>query len=113
MRRRGPGNRRWRPDRQGTVGSYSSFLQTSGRYCDPCLSDVMPLNDVKVASRPDNETGIIITTQVTGSDYWQLLRMILTLEVTGSQAQDMGAGGRKVFKAIGGTIGRLPDNDWV
>lgn len=39
--------------------------------------------------------------------------MILTLEVTGSQAQEMGAGGRKVFKAIGGTIGRLPDNDWV
>lgn len=39
--------------------------------------------------------------------------MILTLEVTGSQAQEMGAGGRKVFKAIGGTIGRLLDNDWV
>lgn len=39
--------------------------------------------------------------------------MILTLEVTGPQAQEMGAGGRKVFKAIGGTIGRLPDNDWV
>lgn len=39
--------------------------------------------------------------------------MILTLEVTGPQAQAMGAGGRKVFKAIGGTIGRLPDNDWV
>jgi len=39
--------------------------------------------------------------------------MILTLEVTGAQAQDMGAGHRKVFKAIGGTIGRLPDNDWV
>lgn len=39
--------------------------------------------------------------------------MILTLEVTGRQAEDMGAAGRKVFKAIGGTIGRLPDNDWV
>ncbi|MET0534191.1 MAG: type VI secretion system-associated FHA domain protein TagH [Steroidobacter sp.] len=39
--------------------------------------------------------------------------MILTLEVTGPQAQEMGAGHRKVFKAIGGTIGRLPDNDWV
>ena len=39
--------------------------------------------------------------------------MILTLEVTGPQAQEMGAGARKVFKAIGGTIGRLPDNDWV
>ncbi len=39
--------------------------------------------------------------------------MILTLEVTGPQAQPMGAGARKAFKAIGGTIGRLPDNDWV
>jgi type VI secretion system protein ImpI len=39
--------------------------------------------------------------------------MILTLEVTGTQAQDMGACHRKVFNAIGGTIGRLPDNDWV
>src|SRR5262245_5533080 len=39
--------------------------------------------------------------------------MILTLEVTGPQAQQMGAAARKVFKAIGGTIGRLPDNDWV
>ncbi|MGH8240391.1 MAG: type VI secretion system-associated FHA domain protein TagH, partial [Steroidobacteraceae bacterium] len=39
--------------------------------------------------------------------------MILTLEVIGEQAQDLGAGGRKVFNAIGGTIGRLPDNDWV
>ncbi|WP_331069700.1 type VI secretion system-associated FHA domain protein TagH [Steroidobacter sp.] len=44
---------------------------------------------------------------------WQWIRMILTLEVTGPQAQEMGAGARKVFKAIGGTIGRLPDNDWV
>jgi type VI secretion system FHA domain protein len=39
--------------------------------------------------------------------------MILTLEVIGEQAQDLGAGGRKVFNAVGGTIGRLPDNDWV
>lgn len=39
--------------------------------------------------------------------------MILTLEVTGAQAQQLGAGHRKVFKDIGGTIGRLPDNDWV
>jgi type VI secretion system FHA domain protein len=39
--------------------------------------------------------------------------MILTLEVTGPQAQAMGTGARKVFKGIGGTIGRLPDNDWV
>mgnify|MGYP000538733618 CR=1 FL=1 len=39
--------------------------------------------------------------------------MILTLEVTGDQATGLGAGSRKVFNAIGGTIGRLPDNDWV
>ena len=39
--------------------------------------------------------------------------MILTLEVIGEQAEDLGAGNRKVFNAIGGTIGRLPDNDWV
>jgi type VI secretion system FHA domain protein len=39
--------------------------------------------------------------------------MILTLEVIGEQATDLGAAGRKVFNAIGGTIGRLPDNDWV
>src|SRR3954471_2215941 len=39
--------------------------------------------------------------------------MILTLEVTGEQAERLGGGGRKVFNAIGGTIGRLPDNDWV
>jgi type VI secretion system FHA domain protein len=39
--------------------------------------------------------------------------MILTLEVVGEQAEDLGAGSRKVFNAIGGTIGRLPDNDWV
>lgn len=39
--------------------------------------------------------------------------MILTLEVTGEQAEDLGTGSRKIFNAIGGTIGRLPDNDWV
>lgn len=39
--------------------------------------------------------------------------MILTLEVVGEQAEDLGASGRKVFHAVGGTIGRLPDNDWV
>ena len=39
--------------------------------------------------------------------------MILTLEVIGEQAEDLGAGSRKIFEAIGGTIGRLPDNDWV
>lgn len=39
--------------------------------------------------------------------------MILTLEVMGEQAEDLGSGSRKVFESIGGTIGRLPDNDWV
>lgn len=39
--------------------------------------------------------------------------MVLTLEVIGEQAGNLGAGGRKVFNSIGGTIGRLPDNDWV
>jgi type VI secretion system FHA domain protein len=39
--------------------------------------------------------------------------MILTLEVLGEQAEDLGAGSAKVFDSIGGTIGRLPDNDWV
>lgn len=39
--------------------------------------------------------------------------MILTLEVMGDQAAALGAGSRKVFQSIGGTIGRLPDNDWV
>lgn len=39
--------------------------------------------------------------------------MILTLEVMGEQAAALGAGSRKVFHSIGGTIGRLPDNDWV
>src|SRR6476620_10349342 len=39
--------------------------------------------------------------------------MILTLEVMGEQDARLRAGRRKVFDAIGGTIGRLPDNDWV
>lgn len=39
--------------------------------------------------------------------------MILTLEVMGDQAAALGAGSRKVFHSVGGTIGRLPDNDWV
>src|SRR4051812_26512266 len=39
--------------------------------------------------------------------------MILTLEVTGNQAERLGSERRKVFHAMGGTIGRLPDNDWV
>jgi type VI secretion system FHA domain protein len=39
--------------------------------------------------------------------------MILTLEVTGRQAQQLGSASRKVFRAVGGTIGRLADNDWV
>lgn len=39
--------------------------------------------------------------------------MILMLEVMGDQAAALGAAGRKAFHAIGGTIGRLPDNDWV
>jgi type VI secretion system protein ImpI len=39
--------------------------------------------------------------------------MILTLQVVGERAQDLSGASRKVFKAIGGTIGRLPDNDWV
>ena len=39
--------------------------------------------------------------------------MILTLEVTGEHAESFGSAGRKVFEGMGGTIGRLPDNDWV
>ncbi len=39
--------------------------------------------------------------------------MILTLEVMGEQAKDLGTASRRVFDSIGGTIGRLPDNDWV
>ncbi|WP_157071815.1 type VI secretion system-associated FHA domain protein [Steroidobacter denitrificans] len=39
--------------------------------------------------------------------------MILTLEILGEQAEALGASSRKVFRSAGGTIGRLPDNDWV
>jgi type VI secretion system protein ImpI len=39
--------------------------------------------------------------------------MVLTLEVIGEHAEQMGVASRKLFDAIGGTIGRLPDNDWV
>ena len=39
--------------------------------------------------------------------------MTLTLEVIGPQAAKLGPAHRKVFTADGGTIGRLPDNDWV
>jgi type VI secretion system FHA domain protein len=39
--------------------------------------------------------------------------MILTLEVTGQQAANLGASRRKEFRRAGGTIGRAPDNDWV
>jgi type VI secretion system FHA domain protein len=39
--------------------------------------------------------------------------MILTLEVIGHQAAALGANYRKEFGSAGGTIGRLPDNDWV
>jgi type VI secretion system FHA domain protein len=39
--------------------------------------------------------------------------MILTLEITGPQAEKLGAIRRKVFNATGGTIGRLPDNYWA
>jgi type VI secretion system FHA domain protein len=39
--------------------------------------------------------------------------MILTLEVKGPQASALGAARRKVFGVEGGSIGRLPDNDWV
>jgi type VI secretion system FHA domain protein len=39
--------------------------------------------------------------------------MILTLEVTGPLEGAPRTELRKVFQAAGGTIGRLPDNDWV
>jgi type VI secretion system FHA domain protein len=39
--------------------------------------------------------------------------MILTLDVTGAHAGKLGPAHRKVFGVNGGTIGRLPDNDWV
>ena len=38
--------------------------------------------------------------------------MSLTLEVTGPQAAALGTASRKVFDAVGGTIGRLADNSW-
>ncbi|MDY0067396.1 MAG: FHA domain-containing protein [Steroidobacteraceae bacterium] len=39
--------------------------------------------------------------------------MILTLEVIGEQAETLGGAARKTFDRVGGTIGRLADNDWV
>jgi type VI secretion system FHA domain protein len=39
--------------------------------------------------------------------------MRLTLEVKGQEAIALAAGCRKEFGTDGGTIGRLPDNDWV
>jgi predicted component of type VI protein secretion system len=39
--------------------------------------------------------------------------MILTLEIVGSQAGSPRVVRRKVFERRGGTIGRLPENDWV
>ena len=39
--------------------------------------------------------------------------MILTLEITGPREGTPWAESRKVFQATGGTIGRLPENDWV
>jgi type VI secretion system FHA domain protein len=39
--------------------------------------------------------------------------MILQLEVTGPEAEKLGAAQRKEFHARGGSIGRLPDNSWV
>jgi predicted component of type VI protein secretion system len=39
--------------------------------------------------------------------------MILTLEITGPQAEKLGPAARKVFRRAGGTIGRLPGNDWA
>lgn len=39
--------------------------------------------------------------------------MILTLEIGGSEAENLGARRRKVFNATGGTIGRSPDCDWA
>ncbi len=39
--------------------------------------------------------------------------MILTLEITGLNAEKVGAARRKVFKAVGGSIGRAPGNYWA
>jgi hypothetical protein len=39
--------------------------------------------------------------------------VILTLDVVGHEAKNLGVASRKEFSEAGGTIGRLPDNDWV
>ncbi len=39
--------------------------------------------------------------------------MILTLEVVGPQAANLGHAARKTFTSAGGTIGRANDNDWI
>ena len=39
--------------------------------------------------------------------------MILVLEVVGDHAGGFGSDGRKVFKACGGVVGRLPECDWM
>jgi type VI secretion system protein ImpI/type VI secretion system protein len=39
--------------------------------------------------------------------------VILVLEIVGEHAGAFGADGRKVFKACGGVVGRLPDSDWM
>ncbi|MGB7218858.1 MAG: type VI secretion system-associated FHA domain protein TagH [Vicinamibacterales bacterium] len=39
--------------------------------------------------------------------------MILTLEITGPQAEALGEARHKVFNAVGGSIGRKPDNYWA
>jgi hypothetical protein len=39
--------------------------------------------------------------------------MVLTLELASPHDDPPGAERRKVFDARGGTLGRLPDNDWV
>jgi type VI secretion system FHA domain protein len=39
--------------------------------------------------------------------------MTLKLDIVGPQAAALGAAAHKVFSGVGGTIGRLPDNDWV
>jgi predicted component of type VI protein secretion system len=39
--------------------------------------------------------------------------VILVLEIRGEYAGTFGVDSRKVFKACGGVIGRLPEADWV
>jgi len=39
--------------------------------------------------------------------------MILTLQILEEPTEALSTSSRKVFRAVGGTIGRLPDNDWV